>query len=128
MADYSLFLDDTRDPPASLKGEVVIVRTHADFIKTLRRYGCPRFISFDHDLGPVDEQPSGMDCAKWLVNWILDDRKRLPADFAFTVHSMNPAGAANINGLMSQFLEHMAAERFGDVRGLVIQNGLPDNA
>lgn len=119
MADYSLFLDDTREPSPSLKGEVVIARTYDEFVRTMQRYGCPKFISFDHDLGPVGVQPSGMDCAKWLVNWILDDRKRLPEDFAFAVHSMNPAGAANINGLMSQFLEHMAAEQFGAVRGLL---------
>jgi hypothetical protein len=29
---------------------------------------------------------------------------RLPADFDFYVHSQNPVGAANIEGLMRQYL------------------------
>lgn len=119
MSDYSIFLDDTRDPPSSLKGEVVVARTYEQFIAALLRYGCPKFISFDHDLGPVDEQPSGMDCAKAFVENVLNNRDWLHPDFSFTVHSMNPAGAANINGLMSRFLEFLAEERYGDIRRLV---------
>lgn len=114
---YKLFLDDTRDPPSAL-GDCVIVRTYDEFVQTIRARGCPEFISFDHDLGPVDMQPSGMDCAKFFVRWVLDNRKRLREDFSFGVHSMNPAGAKNINGLMARFLEFLAEERYGELRAL----------
>ena len=65
------------------------------------------FISFDHDLADVvelkEELPieqwfdlennkeyTGMDCAKWLVNYCLDNNKPLSK---YAVHSANPAGA-----------------------------------
>jgi len=119
---YAIFLDDTRDPPGRMHGEhtkIRIARSFEQFNVLLMRYGCPRFISFDYDLGPVDVNPSGVACAKLLIELVLDNYLALPDDFAFAVHSMNPDGAARINSLMHSALEHLAAGRYGDARKLL---------
>jgi len=112
-----LFLDDIRNPkdvtPNMVKrkidmslyqGEWCIVRSYKEFVKVISKKGLPQFISFDHDLGEVNGeiQPSGMDCAKWLVDYCIDNDKELPH---YVVHSSNPAGAANINGLFQSFIK-----------------------
>ena len=127
-----LFLDDYRMPIdcASYmyrKGvdckiyhkEWHIVRSYIQFINWINKNGLPDFISFDHDLADVfelkEELPieqwfdfdnnreyTGMDCAKWLVNYCLDNNKSLPR---FVVHSANPSGMANIEGLLNNFNE-----------------------
>lgn len=123
---YAIFLDDTRDPPMPFEGlsmasDVAICRSYKEFVAVVKKHGCPLFISFDHDLGYVGKTlaPSGMDCAKWLVNRVLDDKAQLPDDFKFGVHSMNPAGAANIQSLMDTFLEHMKSEQYGAIRSAI---------
>ena len=123
LRNYALFLDDTRDPPMPFEGfsmasDVVIARDFKGFCFTVKHLGCPELISFDHDLGPVTE-PNGMDCAKWFINAVLDKKVVLHDNLRFVVHSMNPPGKANIESLMTQFLEHMTAARYGDVRKLI---------
>ena len=103
---YILFLDDIRDPPDRLAG-AMIVRSFEQFSTALFRYGCPYCISFDHDLGPVDVNPSGLDCAKLLIELVLNGDLELPENFTYDVHSMNPVGAENIRMLMNNFLKHM---------------------
>ena len=98
MPAYKMFLDDVRDPPA---GDFVVVRSYGDFVECLHELGLPTFVSFDHDLG---ETRSGLDCAKYIVEAVLNGNT-LPKGFSFFVHSANPVGAANINGLLSQFLD-----------------------
>jgi hypothetical protein len=51
---------------------------------------------------PPEREKTGMDCAKWLVDYCMDNKKELPD---FVVHSMNPAGAENIKQLLTQFKE-----------------------
>lgn len=97
-----------------------IVRSYWQFVKWIKKNGLPDFISFDHDLADVvelkEELPieqwfdlennkeyTGMDCAKWLVNYCLDNDKPLPK---YAVHSANPAGAENIEGLFQSFLKN----------------------
>lgn len=127
-----LFLDDYRQPIdcASYmyrKGvdckiyhkEWNIVKSYGQFINWINQNGLPDFISFDHDLNDLEElqesleknewfdsisnkEYTGMDCAKWLVNYCLDNNKSLPK---FAVHSANPCGASNIEGLLNNFKE-----------------------
>lgn len=97
-----------------------IVRSYWQFVKWIEKNGLPDFISFDHDLADVvelkEELPieqwfdlennkeyTGMDCAKWLVNYCLGNDKPLPK---YAVHSANPAGAENIEGLFLSFLKN----------------------
>ena len=109
-----LFLDDLRVPTDCIsymhrrtaqyelyKGEWIIVRNYSEFIYWICENGLPDLISFDHDLGIEDEgHPSGMECAKWLVEYCLDNQLKLPR---WLVHSANPAGAENITGLLTSF-------------------------
>lgn len=63
-------------------------------------------ISFDHDLadqhygGNFNDERTGFDCAKYLVEWCMDNDKDLPE---WTVHSMNPIGAENINSYLNNY-------------------------
>lgn len=102
---YYLFLDDERYPPDD--GKLWHIARTMDDVKWLfERKGCPSFISFDHDLG--DDQPSGMDIAKWIIESDLDC-EIIPPNFAFYVHSQNPVGKANIEGLLNQYLAQRLA-------------------
>jgi hypothetical protein len=65
--------------------------------------GWPLWISFDHDLG--DNVPTGYDLARWLVEQDLDGNQ-MPDQFEYRVHSANPVGAANIQGLLDGYLRH----------------------
>lgn len=104
----NLFLDDIRNPidalafiggrgidPAIYDNEWIVVRNYLAFVSWITKNGLPELISFDHDLGESDE-PTGMDCAKWLVNYCLDNNCKLPR---WAVHSANSAGYDNIKGL-----------------------------
>jgi hypothetical protein len=72
-------------------------------------HGFPDFISFDHDLsdahygGDYSKEKTGYDFAKWLIEYDMDTNI-MPEDFAFTVHSMNPVGARNIQRLLENYL------------------------
>ncbi len=97
-----LYLDDIRIPTSS---GFAIVRSYDDAVHYMRKNGCPDFISFDHDLGEADEH-SGLDVAKWMVERDMNDNGQfIPEDFTFNVHSANPPGAANIKGLLDNYLE-----------------------
>ncbi len=89
-----LFLDDVRAPPDESWD---VVRSFDEFVRFIETNGMPDEISFDHDLG--DGVPSGMDCAKWLVE---TERPLL----RFAVHSANPPGRANIEGLLQNWRRH----------------------
>lgn len=123
MQNTHLFLDDLRQP-----GDVTwinipstnwaIVRSFQEAVTWVQQNGFPGFISFDHDLGyeefttdengfiivtKADEMPTGYDFAKWLIDYDLDT-KTMPKDFGFTVHSLNPVGAANIERLLNNYI------------------------
>jgi hypothetical protein len=127
-----LFLDDYRDPIDCAKYMYItgvdcrvyhknwsIVRSYGQFIEWINQNGLPDLISFDHDLGDVTQlkeqldtkewldiennyEYTGMDCAKWLVDYCLDNDLKCPD---FIVHSSNPAGAENIKSLLNSFIK-----------------------
>lgn len=96
-----LYIDDERNPKSEGWD---IVRSYDEAIHYMRKNGCPKYISFDHDLGY--NTPTGKDIAKWMVERDLNDKgKFIPQDFEFNVHSANPVGAKNIAGLLKNYLE-----------------------
>lgn len=97
---YKMYIDDIRVPS---KNDYVVVRSVEEAIEYIENYGMPVYISFDHDLG--DNVPSGYDFAKWIVESDLDKKIILPKKFSFNVHSANPVGAANIEGLLTGYLK-----------------------
>lgn len=101
MLSMKLFVDDERDPPNDNE-PWFIVRNYTAFYNFLRDFGCPDFISFDHDLG--ENTPTGFDIAKLLVDYDMD-YDIINQDFKFYVHSQNPVGKVNIERYLSQYLE-----------------------
>ena len=112
-----LFLDDIRNPTDCLlymqikiedieiyRKEWQTVRSYSEFVTWIVINGLPDFISFDHDLGlselPETEEQNGMTCAKWLMNYCMDNELQLPE---FLVHSQNPVGKKNVEGLLWHF-------------------------
>jgi hypothetical protein len=119
-----LFLDDIRVPGDVTwinidPGPWAIVRSCDEAIDWVKTHGFPEIVSFDHDLGYEEwdtdgttgivivtsavEEKSGLDFAKWLISRDLDTAS-MPADFRFTVHSMNPIGTANITKLLENYI------------------------
>jgi len=106
---YWMFLDDIRQPPKVMNIRWVVVRSFEQAVAYVEKNGMPYKISFDHDLG--DNVPTGFDFAKWLVNRHLDGTDLLLDNFKYVVHSANPPGAANIKGLLDNFLAFLNVER-----------------
>lgn len=133
MQSYNLFLDDFRHPydafsythdPVFAKLDWEIVRSHEQFVKFIERNfkegKFPALIAFDHDLDdahyehtsgeiPYDEmkEKTGMHSAKWLVDFCIENKIKLPD---YRVHSMNPSGRANIEGLLGNFKKFQEKE------------------
>lgn len=105
---YKIFLDDIRVPtdiyPKDKNEDWVVVRNLTDFKNTINTLGVPIFISFDHDISDFDkdtnEEYTGLTCAKFLVDYCIDNICVL---CDFKVHSSNPCGSENINGLLNGF-------------------------
>lgn len=100
-----LWLDDERDPTEARwhayfpidPGNVVWVKSLAEFTDWIMKYGLPSAICFDHDLG---DGPSGLDAAKWLTEHCLDTGETLPR---WNIQSANPIGKLNIESLLHSF-------------------------
>lgn len=102
-----------------------IVRNYDQFtdyiVRNHKKGYFPEFIAFDHDLANEHYSPhmnspeeyskleetftekTGMDCAKWLVDFCMDNDLKLPEYF---VHSMNPAGGDNIKAYLENYKKH----------------------
>ena len=96
---YRLFIDDIRNPPDR---SYVVARSYEAAIYYIEEYGCPKYISFDHDLG---SDKSGYDIAKWIISKDLDSEIEIPHGFRFDVHSANPVGKKNIESLLNNYLQ-----------------------
>jgi len=127
-----LWLDDVRNPFENdrewlifapiLGDEVIWVKNYDEFVGWITENGLPDGIAFDHDLADEHYAPkehwddkynqwvetqnftekTGMDCAKWLVDYCIDNNKPLPL---FSSQSANPCGRDNILGLLTNFLK-----------------------
>lgn len=104
MSRYCLFIDDERFPPKNDGRHWVIARDWHEVMMMLRIHGMPGYISFDHDLG--EDTHTGHDIAKFLIELDMgsDGQYVIPDDFDFYVHSQNPVGRDNIEGLLRNYL------------------------
>jgi hypothetical protein len=126
---YNLFLDDIRYPedcfehthqPVYIMEDWVIVRSYDEFVKYVQENGLPEIISFDHDLADthydnqehVDNdfydivtEKTGYHCAKWLIDYCIDNKKELPA--TILIHSWNHAGSENIKSLFNSYFKSL---------------------
>lgn len=121
---YNLFLDDIRSPLSVLsyiknkiyfEKEWVVVRNYDEFVDCIAKNGLPQLISFDHDLADIHythqnqvidydnyEEKTGYDCAKWLIDYCMDNDKDVPDYF---IHSMNIVGGENIDKYIKSYLK-----------------------
>lgn len=123
---YNLLLDDLRDvnqvfeytkQKVFLTQSWFIVKTYQEFIICIIDNGLPEFLSFDHDLGEGSmingEEKSGYDCAKWLIDYCINNQADLPTYFC---HSMNPVGSEKIRGLLQNYSIFVHNEQFKKAR------------
>ena len=113
-----LWLDDVRDPFVMSQWllewapeyyyemdegthEVIWVKHYDGFVDWIQENGLPTEIGFDHDLGRT---LSGMDCAKWLVDYCIHYNKEIPQ---FFVQSANPVGKQNIITFLNNAKKHI---------------------
>jgi hypothetical protein len=128
-----LWLDDIRNPlednwlvfsPIEQPFELHWVKNYDHFITWIIDNGLPDAICFDHDLGFDIKQSlreegmskrksrkvykkmgekTGFDCAKWLVDYCIDHKLKLPA---YNIQSQNPVGKENINQLLKNYIKY----------------------
>jgi len=98
--------------------EVIWVKDYDEFVDWIQENGLPTEIGFDHDLadviyskrGNIDmlkstwKEKTGMDCAKWLVDYCIEHKKDIPQ---FFVQSANPVGKKNIITLLNNAIKHI---------------------
>jgi hypothetical protein len=60
-------------------------------------HGLPNVISFDHDLG--ENEPNAMKFMLWLIDQHLDEKLDLNNVEKVFIHSANPVGVRNLQGL-----------------------------
>lgn len=121
---YNLFIDDIKTPkdiwkitknPDYAVYNWVTVKNFNDFIDVIAKNGLPTRISFDHNLSeehegfdikgkiiPYDDfkEPTGYDCAVWLIEYCLDNEKMLPV---WKVHAKKGNGKKNIDEILNSF-------------------------
>jgi len=103
-----------------------VVRDYKEFTNYIKNNEMPTLISFDHDLADFhyDYKPeeyenlseedkikkfgnvekTGLDCAKWLVEYCMDNNCKLPE---FKSHSANPIGKKNIESYLKNAKEKL---------------------
>jgi len=128
-----LFLDDIREPIGAfhlvpneskhlyLEDNWILVRSYLEFVEYIKNNDFPDLISFDHDLSTdhyqidfddwesfsseqLGVEETGLDCAKWLVNYCEENNLKLPE---FVVHSQNPVGRKNIDMYLKNAIKHL---------------------
>jgi hypothetical protein len=127
---YKIFLDDIRVPrdvyeytgkEMFLRHDWKIARNYNEFIYYIKtaweKYSMfPEIISFDHDLADEHygadvnndfKEKTGMNCAKWLVDYCMDNEIRM---CSYYCHSMNPVGRENIISLLDNFSLHQEVD------------------
>jgi hypothetical protein len=98
-----MFIDDERDPPDD-GNEWIIIRSFNEWSEWVNAVGhmgyLPNYVSFDHDLG---EELNGYHIARDMVALDMEGRIIFQEGFDWYVHSQNPVGRDNINGLLKSF-------------------------
>lgn len=113
-----LFLDDYRVPKDVKWVELPehydwhIVCNFNEFVDYIKKNGIPDFVAYDHDLADAHytksdfidynnyKEKTGYDCAKFLVSLCASKNIEHPD---YIVHSLNPAGKANIESLINSY-------------------------
>jgi len=110
-----------------------VVINYDQFVEKIEHYFdllgiLPTVISFDHDLADVhygvqdhldedyydlcevQDEKTGYHCAKWLVNFCMDNDLELPDYYS---HSMNTIGRRNILGYLDNYVKFSKTQKNG---------------
>lgn len=99
--------------------QLVKITTVEDAKEFIKKNGCPNFISFDNDL---QKELEGIHLAQWIVEKSLDDKKFMPVDFEFFVHSQNIVAKERINGLLNNYLNHKKQQEITEEKNVILLN------
>ena len=108
---YILWLDDRRDPNDTRWHDIIHnedavdvewCRNRKEFCALIQKRGIPKAIYFDHDLGDIELSESGYGCARWLVDYMMDNNID-PSNIEFYSQSDNQPGKENILQLLTNF-------------------------
>jgi len=100
MNDILLYIDDIRNPKTDYNW--VVLRSSAEAIEYVKKNGMVKYASLDHDLGGDD---TVMIFLKWLIEYDMDHNGQIiPFNFIWNVHSANPVGTQNIDGLLKNYM------------------------
>lgn len=126
-----LFLDDIRQPKDACyivsnpkiywDSDWSTVKNYVEFCEWIKTNGLPDIVSFDHDLADIHYEidfddwndatadqlgveETGLDCAKWMVNYCITNNVTLPE---YYVHSANPVGRKNIKSYLDNAKKHL---------------------
>lgn len=134
MNKINIFLDDIRMPNMSHnvskglgqeysdKNKWIIVRNYFEFIDLVnKRFDDIDLVSFDHDLACYknDVEYTGKTAVDYLINYCLDNNKKLPNWYA---HTDNTSGRQNIRGIILNYLERV--ENFDTSSVRYFHNGI----
>lgn len=95
-----LYIDDERFPKTE---GWFIVRNFQEFKNWIEENGLPGEVSFDHDLGRKKNgnlEENGVDCARWLCYYCIDNGLPLPK---WNIHTANNVGHDNILSVLNTF-------------------------
>ncbi len=125
-----LWLDDYRNPfdtevdwlvfsPIGRNINTIWVKSYDEFCEWITNNGIPDAICFDHDLGLPSQlkyrqegkskresrrlskdEKTGYDCAKWLVDYCIDNNIDIPI---YNIQSANPMGKDNIKTILDNY-------------------------
>ena len=110
-----IWIDDIRDPQESIwqnwikknfgtnDFDITWIKSYKEFVDFVNKNGLPSNVSFDHDLGDVedpDNEKTGYDCAKYIVDYCMDHNRDIPN---YRIQSDNGPGAENIDKYLQNY-------------------------
>lgn len=117
MKKKLIWLDDSRNPfkndwlvfsPIERPFETIWIKSYNKFVSWIKENGLPDGICFDNDLedfsGVDGAELQGKDCAKWLVEYCLDNKLNIPK---WNCQSSNSNAKDYINGLFISFIKNV---------------------
>lgn len=102
---YGLWLDDIRNPPASLLPHIKVARSSEEAKSVVEKFGMPQKMWLDHDLGGED---TSMVFLKWLANCVVSGTLELSTNFSYELITANPVGRDNLHSFLKCLLREYA--------------------
>lgn len=113
-----IFLDDERniedvtwkEYPSSY--DLIVVRNYFQFIDVVDSLDTLEGVlfSFDHDLQDFHKEIeyTGLDCAKYLIEVMMENKNLRKEDLQYILHTKNPIGSLNIESYIETFKTHFS--------------------